>query len=210
MIKIFHLLCLISISTSAFGRSLDERVTSAVRNCLKPNRSNLEVFYTKAPSDMIRYYTPSTAQKVMFPVYRSIFDRFGSSVQAAFSNDEQVHAEGYLKYLGDLLNQKRLKEGLSDHQTICLASCLTNHLMTPDVDVTPTTSMLRSVTIGRGFCRHFVQSTEMILRPSLVKTQFGMSFEHIFMYTKHKGKKVIFDPMNNESVYACEFFGYIP
>ncbi len=198
-----------SLGPHVFGASLDQRVNSAIRNCLKPDRSNLEVFYTQAPSDMIRYYTPSMAQRTMFPVYRSIFDHFGSSVQAMFSNDEQVHAEGYLNYLGELLKKKRFKEGLSDHQTICLASCLSNHLMTPDVDVTPTTSMLRSVTIGRGFCRHFVQATERILRPSRVKTQYGMSFEHIFMYTNHQGRKVIFDPMNNESVYSCEFFDEI-
>jgi hypothetical protein len=200
------LVCVMGLSLNAFTATLGQRVNSAIQNCLKPKRTNLEVFYTNAPSDMIQYYTPNIAQRVMFPVYKSVYDKFGSKVQAMFSDDEQVHADGYLTYLGELLNKKRMREQLSRNQTICLASCLTNHLMMPDMEVAPTTSMQRSVTIGKGFCRHFVLATDRILRSSGIRTKFGISWEHIFMYSQHEGKRVIFDPVNNDSVYSCEFY----
>ncbi len=196
----------ILLTSNVWASSLEQRIDQAIGTCLKKSKTKMEVLYTSAPSDMIEHYNPSTFQKGAFNIFRGVYDEFGGVLQGALSGDDEVHVKPYLQFLGKKLKKKMTEERLSKQQGICLASCMTNQLMDQDFDLTPTTSMERSVAIGRGFCRHFVLATDEILKSAGISSQYGFSFDHIFFYFQNEGQKVIFDPLVNASPYICEFY----
>lgn len=200
---------LLIFSLNTFSRDLDMRVLNAFNSCLSQNHSQLHVSITKAPQSMTNYFKPSLLQKISFPLSSGVNDGLGFYMQGLLSVDNEdsdmVFVKDNLKYLGRELKKKAIREGLSTLQVSCLSSCLVQHLMSTD-EVFPTTSMDLAVSRGKGFCRHFVLATEEILKTASVSYELGISLNHIFLYLNHKGKKVIFDPTNDDGLNSCVFY----
>ena len=206
MKKFGYLMFGILLTSNVWANSLEQRIDQAIGTCLKPSKTKTDVLYTSAPSDMTEHYTPSTFQRGAFNIFRGVYDEFGGVVQGVLSGGDEVHIKPYLQFLGQKLKKKMVEEKLSKNQGICLASCMTNQLMEQDFDLTPTTSMERAVTLGRGFCRHFVLATDEILKSAGIRSQYGFSIDHVFFYFQNENQKFIFDPLVNSSPYSCEFY----
>ena len=155
---------------------------------------------------MVSHYRASTTQWALFPIYRGIFDEFGSVLQGLISGGDEFAVRPNLHSLARELKAKKLREGLTNPQLICLASCVTNNLMEGDEDVFPTTSMDMSVADGKGFCRHFMLTTKYMLERMDIKTNAGFSWDHTFLYYNHGQKKYIFDPTVSDGMSDCQFF----
>lgn len=203
-IALFGLGMLMSVTAGAQG--LNHRYDNAVRNCLAPNQTYMDVQYREAPKAMQSHYKPSMVQRASFHIYRGIFDEFGGVVQGMLSQKDEAYVKPYLRALGQELKRKQRREDLSSHQAICIASCMVNQLMEGDEDVFPTTSMELAVARGKGFCRHFVLATDYILKSAGIPSKYGFSLDHIFFYFENQGKKVIFDPGMSDGITSCDFY----
>lgn len=191
---------------SALAGNLANRVEQARQRCLRPNQHGLSVEFKQPPAGMVSHYRASTAQWAMFPIYRGIFDEFGSVLQGIISGGDEFSVRPYLHSLARDLKAKQIREGLTSAQAVCLASCVTNHLMEPDEDVFPTTSMDMAVADGKGFCRHYMLTTKYMLDRMGIKTRAGFSWDHTFLYFNHGQRKFIFDPTVSDGMSDCAFF----
>lgn len=212
MIKRLGLLIISILSLCAHvqgASDFTDRVWRAQDICLR-QRNIPKVKLTPIEPGMERQYRPSKVQKFLAPVMSAYADRAGAALQAMLGIHEIAKVDSALEGLGRSLRDFVAKEGLSPQQAGCLSSCMLQRIMDPE-EVYPYNSMALAMVEGKGFCRHYVLAAAKILKAARVKHETGVSLTHVFLYLPddRTGEMRIYDPMNTDGLYQCDYHSKI-
>jgi hypothetical protein len=180
-----------------------ERVSLARQSCLTHAYSVPRVTFDSPRGGWIDRYDPSTIQGILVFLYKPVVLELGGVIQGMLSGSgEEATVDYFLKRLGRDARSFVWERGLSEFESVCVASCIVNQLMRGD-EVMHGTSFDMALANGVGDCKHFAGVEQALLRHMGKKVGFESSWTHAFNSVKIRGAKYYFDA--SVGPHECNF-----